>query len=702
MPDTELLRDDEISTGVGANIIVRKKKPGPTVGKGYIIEIYENGVKVDEKEVEGKKDVKEIINAYKDKYNTQRSFQDEVLTHITYKTKEERGEELTLPAEQERILREERENNQQERGEVAMQSIDKILTKKAGEIHSLLQRLINPGTPIKKRATDVEEGDVSFLPETPNAPGMESAELTEDGIATEITKKIVEYFNEKVTESPTEGTDKETKSAPVAGNASPVVPTAPTASKSIPGNVPPPIAASSNKERIKVSYEKDDLYNDIKGWLTKVKKILKNHEKSVGKGLDRTKVIELVKNIVTSGNPAEIEKATGIAVGKEAAEVMQDIMLKETGSPEPGQNTQQLGKETKTMGGTLADTIGKAAATLEDKAVKVVGLANGGKEEDAVDFLKETGLNEVDEIDKLLPNTMNVNKIKNIIDEIIQETMGKDSGEDISIVEVCASEFWNYAGRLNRVASVDRIFEEWINKKGMSLDSALGVWNKIQSDVNIAFNKTKKAVYRHKKDPVFKLSVTHIKDNGAGTILYSTIGFIENGKIVIEDSSGLDSLIQGNISFDVELRRFLRDEISIPLKLNNDTAKDVKSKELSNILTKMYNFILTPKNFLMSEIKHLINTQGGEINIVFYGPSGEITSEIFNKTSLDIQKEKIKTAPEIVFEKERIEKERKEKEKKELEEKKKQQDTDYRDRLTNLLNKKKLERQNNIDTDETA
>ena len=70
MSDTELLREDEISSGVGANIFFRKKRPGPTVGDGYIIEIYENGVKIDEKEVKGKKEIKELIDSYKTKYNS--------------------------------------------------------------------------------------------------------------------------------------------------------------------------------------------------------------------------------------------------------------------------------------------------------------------------------------------------------------------------------------------------------------------------------------------------------------------------------------------------------------------------------------------------------------------------------------------------------------------------------------------------------
>ena len=83
MPQTELLREDEVSSGVGANIFFRKKRPGPTIGDGYIVEIYENGVKVDEKEAKGKKEIKELIDAYKSKYNTLRSFQNEVLTNIT-------------------------------------------------------------------------------------------------------------------------------------------------------------------------------------------------------------------------------------------------------------------------------------------------------------------------------------------------------------------------------------------------------------------------------------------------------------------------------------------------------------------------------------------------------------------------------------------------------------------------------------------
>ena len=79
-------------TGVGADIFIRKRLPGATVGVGYEVEIYENGVKQDEVVVKKKDDVIKIIQSFKDKYQTDRAFQNINQLHITYKTKEERGE----------------------------------------------------------------------------------------------------------------------------------------------------------------------------------------------------------------------------------------------------------------------------------------------------------------------------------------------------------------------------------------------------------------------------------------------------------------------------------------------------------------------------------------------------------------------------------------------------------------------------------
>ena len=66
MPE-EYIKDDDAQqpTGVGADLFIRKKKPGPIIGVGYVVEVYENGVKVDELDAKDKKKVKEIINMYK-------------------------------------------------------------------------------------------------------------------------------------------------------------------------------------------------------------------------------------------------------------------------------------------------------------------------------------------------------------------------------------------------------------------------------------------------------------------------------------------------------------------------------------------------------------------------------------------------------------------------------------------------------------
>jgi len=617
MADTELLREDEISSGVGADIFFRKKKPGPIVGEGYIVEIYENGVKVDEKEVKHKKDVKEIINQYKAKYNTQRSFLNEVQTHVTYKTKEERGEELTPPSEQEKNIREEKEKNniQNLRGETAMQSIDQILIKKAGHVHELLQRLINPDTPLKKRATAVEEGNISFLPETPNIEDTNTGNITEESVAKQIATKIVEYFNEKVTESPTEGTDKLSGPAPASTSE----------------ETPLPITANKNQERNKISYEIDDLYNDVKAWLADVKKVLKNYERSTNKQFSRKKIIEVVKNIVTSNDPKLIQRETGSIINDNVAKVMQEIMLKETGSPSPGQNTQELGKATETTGGTLTDTINKAAITLQDKVMKAVDLINTDQENSTTNFIKEVGLENIDEIEKLLPDTMNGNKIKQIIEEMNSEIQDENDDEnELAIIEIHTSEFWNYVGNLNRTASIEKVFEDWINRKKLSIENALNIWNKIQNDINKAFNRNTTAIYKHLEEPVFTIDVVHSNENRQ-ELLFHAMGYIETvglkpKRIVTEDVKGSEPVLF--INYRKQLDDFLMYDIELPTIITNKTPNKEKSSILAQELEKLNQFITDPNGRLMKVIDYILETQNGKIYINMRGPSKEIITSL--------------------------------------------------------------------------
>jgi hypothetical protein len=160
-----------VSIGAGTDIFVRKSQPGAAVGVGYWIDIFQNGVKIDSFRVETKKRVIEIVRKYKEKYHTDRSFLNESQTHITYKTKEERGE-------------------------TAM-NLDQELIKKASTIHSALQKLLTPLLPVKIREAEaigesiINPQGINFIPETPG----QDASMSEEKIGPMIASKFVEFVN---------------------------------------------------------------------------------------------------------------------------------------------------------------------------------------------------------------------------------------------------------------------------------------------------------------------------------------------------------------------------------------------------------------------------------------------------------------------------------------------------------------------------
>jgi len=160
-----------VSIGAGTDIFVRKSQPGAAVGVGYWIDIFQNGVKIDSFRVETKKRVIEIVRKYKEKYHTDRSFLNESQTHITYKTKEERGE-------------------------TAM-NLDQELIKKANTIHSALQKLLTPLLPVKIREAEaigesiINPRAIAFIPETPG----QDASMSEEKIGPMIASKFVEFVS---------------------------------------------------------------------------------------------------------------------------------------------------------------------------------------------------------------------------------------------------------------------------------------------------------------------------------------------------------------------------------------------------------------------------------------------------------------------------------------------------------------------------
>jgi len=161
-----------VSVGSGTDIFVRKTQPGVAVGVGYWIDIFKNGVKIESFRVETKKRVTEIIKSYKEKYHTDRAFLNESQTHVTYNTKEERGE-------------------------TAMQSLDQELLKKANVINISLQKLLTPLLPVKIREANalgesiINPQGINFIPETPG----KDASMSEEKIGPMIASKFVEFVS---------------------------------------------------------------------------------------------------------------------------------------------------------------------------------------------------------------------------------------------------------------------------------------------------------------------------------------------------------------------------------------------------------------------------------------------------------------------------------------------------------------------------
>lgn len=163
-------------SNVGADIFVRKIKPGPTVGDGYLVDVYEGGIKVDTFKAKNKKQIKAVVKDYKSKYNTSRSFMNESQVHVTYRTKAERGETAMIT------------------------SLDEQLIKKANYIRSALKKLFTPNDPMIIREADIANNTVDFIPQT---PGGNDA-ISEDSIAKNIIIKVVKFISDR---QPQEGAE---------------------------------------------------------------------------------------------------------------------------------------------------------------------------------------------------------------------------------------------------------------------------------------------------------------------------------------------------------------------------------------------------------------------------------------------------------------------------------------------------------------
>jgi len=153
----------------GTVIFVQKIAPGAHIGEGYLVEIYENAIKVDEIKKRTKKDVYELIKDYKRQYNTNRAFQNEIEVFVTYPNKEDRGE-------------------------TAMHTLDDILYKKAENIKNILKRVISPENPmiLRNAEENLDSESVDSAIQTPS-PSLEQ-NITEEELADTLYTKIKDFI----------------------------------------------------------------------------------------------------------------------------------------------------------------------------------------------------------------------------------------------------------------------------------------------------------------------------------------------------------------------------------------------------------------------------------------------------------------------------------------------------------------------------
>jgi hypothetical protein len=437
---TELLKEHETGTGVGVDLFIRKNRPGPTIGAGYTIDVFENGIKADEIRLDDKKHVKDIINEYKSKYNTGRAFQNENQLHITYKTKEERGEDIINPEEQ---------KVPEKREETAMQVIDQILIKKANTIKTCLQRLLDPTAPVIVKYSEEQK-----LPEinsdiVPQTPGGESAETAMNNAVKNAVGALVKMIK-------------------------------------------------NNSDA-----EKDDLYNGMKHWISETKKNIGDWEKINKQIIDKVEFKDKLKDIMLSGDPVKIKNISGEDITPEQATSLKEVSLMSTGTPAQGQVSGggvagEAGIDT-TEKSTLIGSLGKAASTdAKDKAVRILGETHGAPESNIVgtaeNIIKELLGNDretMDEIANMLPETFEGAAVGRAIQQIQDEADKKLKLEQKidPVIEIKIKEFWENISRSKTAVTLDKAFESWINNERIELGIAQEIWKRINKEVDTIFKK---------------------------------------------------------------------------------------------------------------------------------------------------------------------------------------------------------------------
>ena len=271
------------SSGIGTDLFIKKNKPGHAVGEGYTVEIFTNGVKTEEIHKRKKTDVIDLLKEYKMQYSTDRAFQNQVQYHVTYKSKEQRGEGSSHEIEKQQDIKNEaykskeeisQENKNNQEGAKSMASIETTLLKQASEIERVLQRLLSPDMPIKIREAADDILNTNALPDpSPQETSLPDA-MSPENIANTLAGKILTYMSSK-----------------------------------------PNVAV-------------DEAYNNIKSWVAQVRKKINQWEKSSDTKVEKGPILTAVKKMIFDGNPETLNKALKIQVTPDVLKKTQDILSK--------------------------------------------------------------------------------------------------------------------------------------------------------------------------------------------------------------------------------------------------------------------------------------------------------------------------------------------------------------------------------------
>jgi hypothetical protein len=448
-------RQQKSTPGVGTDIFIRKKKPGSQVGKGYFVDIYENGVKIDTIELATKKNVTKLIRKFKDKYNTDRAFQNEMQVHITYKTKKERGEQ-------------------------PMASIDTILVKKAHKIQEILNRLTEPELPLVKRFAQEELlENVNSVPETPPT-GTEDKENIKRYIADEVNKKYTEFVNEKVNSG----------YGALDDIYNPL--------RKWYENLSDKIQEWNNMSNNMLND------NDVKDIITQTEKIILSQDaeliqKNTGIPISpETATLMYDVGSKSVGKPGEAEK--GGELGGNPEDFKEETQMKAAKSSENKATIESTNdllasftKHIQTQGNTMAITdIAKDLNVIDDEILQKM----------------HSILSEKDELVEAEA------AIKKYIEDQLE--MEKKSSLHPSIIESKATDFWKFAGEYKGIANIEDVFIDWIKKTNCDLKQANNIWKKVNGDIVEAFgfDREKQAGEKYSIGDIFYMVENEILFSG--------------------------------------------------------------------------------------------------------------------------------------------------------------------------------------------